>query len=357
MSEDAINDVSEVEEAAQGTEEVDESQSKTSEPDERTRRLAEISRQKDEAEGIVYDEAEQDGSDGEAEEQADEPAEDLAAKQDSDPLAELGYYRNDNGDLVTKLKVNGVEREVLAEQVKAYMQKDLAGDWKLQQAAERERQLQQMAEALQRERAEAQRQSTQNQPPEMGAEEAEQQARAVLEKIWDGDDKEATKALAALLRRDNTTVDVDAIRQEAERAALSSVERREQERLAREWDAAVDRANDALWKDHPEIYEDENLSMLVNERTKYMVRAANRGDPEFANMTPEQMLRQAAASVQGWLDGRTGKPVTSERENRKEGLKPMPRGLDATKSPRRKEEVDNSPAAIIQRMRAARAVV
>ena len=71
--------------------------------------------------------------------------------------------------------------------------------------------------------------------------------------------------------------------------------------------------------------------------------------------------------TKGQLNTKIGEPLahhspTSEgkqesgRAQRKAGLKPMPRGLAKQPTRQQKQEVDNSPAAVIARMRQARAV-
>lgn len=337
MSEEAIRDdvdVSEAEEAATET--------TGRELTERELRLAEIARQNDELNGITYDDPEP-----ESEPQAVAP----------DPLEELGYYRNQAGELVTKMKINGEEREVKADQVKAYLQKDIAGDYKLQQAAERERRLQE-AETLLKRREQEMRTSLSRQLPKMGAEEAKKHAKAVLERIWDGDEEKAIDALIEFQQRTQATVDPEQIRMEAERSALSAIEQRETQRKQAEWQSSVDEGNRFLSENHPEIYQDQRLFDLVNGETARMVQRQMAGDPEFAKLTPKEIISRAADEVQGWMTGRKEQPPEAgTREGRKSNLKPMPRGLSTVQPAKKSTELDMSPKAVIERMRSSRAVM
>ena len=90
-----------------------------------------------------------------------------------------------------------------------------------------------------------------------------------------------------------------------------------------------------------------------------MVLAQQAGDPEYANLSPKDIIERAASDVQAWMDGRNEKPkgtAKKDRQQRKDGLKPMPRGLSKQPSQKREQEVDTSPAAVIARMRESRAV-
>lgn len=320
---------------------------------ERDQRLAEIAREAEAAAGIKgseYEEAVVDEDD--AEQVSDQGA---AAP---DPLKDLGYYQKDDGKLYTKMKINGVEHEVAADQIKAYIQKDLAGDHKLQQAAERERRLQEQEQLLRQREAQIQ-QSLSQRPSAMDADEAKKQAKAVLEQLWGGDTEAATEALVGMMQRGNATVDPNQILLAAEQRALTAIEQREIQKQQQSWHQSVDEGNRFLMEQHPEIYQDQRLFDLVNGETARMVEAQQAGDPELATLTPKDIIARAAQEVQGWMTGRTQPPQKQDgnREQRKAGLKPIPRGMNATRQPKPEQTVDTSPSAVISRMRASRAVV
>lgn len=351
-------------------------------PSERERRLADIAREYEKAHGIERGEAEEEESDpvpdpdqedeetehavhtddapgDEADEDSD--AETISAEQadaPDDPLQELGYYRNARGELVTKMKINGEEREVKADHVKAYLQKDIAGDYKLQQAAERERRLQEKEQLLSERETQIQQSLSQQPPKPLGADEAREQAKAVLERVWDGDSEAAAEALVEFLQRNGNaaTVDPNQILSAAEQRALTAIEQREQAREQAVWQQSVDEGNRFLYEQHPEIYNDQRLFDLVNGETARMVQAQQAGDPTFTNLTPKDIIARAAEQVQGWMDERSSPKRNGNRRERKAGLKPMPKGMSRTPSRQKPQEPDTSPAAVIQRMRAARAV-
>lgn len=376
---DAIrDDVSAEEQATAGeTHDTDagENNEKSRPQTEREIRMAEVARQyeeqngirRDESEGEEHEQGEQEADEqtgqGERDEEAEEDSDDQREAAHDDPLKELGYYRKPDGKLYTKMKINGEEREVQADQVKAYIQKDLAGDYKLQQAAEQERRLQQMEQLVNKRQSEIQ-QSLSQQPSaqKVDADEARKQAKAVLEKIWDGDEDAAADALAGYLQQGTKPgVDPEQLLAQSEQRALSAIERREQEKAHQQWQSSVDEGNRALMTNHPDIYEDQRLFDLVNGETARMVERQQSGDPEFASMTPQEMIASAASTVQEWMGERGVKPAaekrdTGSRQERKRNLKPIPKGISATRKPKGEQKVDTSPAAVIEQMRANRAV-
>jgi len=320
---------------------------------ERENALAEISRQYRESQGYPDEEPE-----GEPKDEPKEPEEapDEAAAQDGN-LKEMGYYRKPDGKLYTTLKVQGEEREVPADQVKAYLQKDLAGDRKLQQASDRERQMRDREQHLRT--LEQQLQQKSSHPPEQGDEEIRQQAKSVLSKVWDGDDDAAAEALADFIRQNSAQVNTDEILSEAERRATYAVEQREAQKATLEWDKSTREGINWLRDNHPKVLEDENLREFVDARTARMVDAHRQGDPEFADMTPRQIIEKAAGEAQDWLEkqGQAEDTPVDAREQRKRNLKPMPRGMSKQPTQQAKPEPDLSPAAQIERMRKQRAVI
>ena len=317
------------------------------EPTERELRIAEIARQVNEMNGIKVD----DPADADTA-IASEPESPATAKP-VDRLQELGYYQNASGELVTRMKINGEEREVPASQVKAYIQKDLAGDRKLQQAYEREQALILHEQTL-RAREAAMQQSF---APKQASEDIQAAAKAVFDGVYDGDTEASAKALVEFLQRNQATVNPDQILAEAERRAVRVLEQRESERRQAEWQKSVDEGNRFLVDAHPEIYRDNTLFDMVNTKTARMVELMQRGDPEYVSLSPKEIISRAATEVTAWLDGREVKAPVADgsREARKAALKPIPRGMSNPPSKPKAPEVDMSPEAVIARMRAGRA--
>lgn len=339
MKDDAIvnNDVS-ADDAADETQ----NQQPKHEPSDRDRAISEIAKQ-----------AEQHGNpvtDDEQEEDQSPVTEKAEADKQSDPLAELGYYKNAAGDLVTKIKVNGEEREIKADQLKAYLQKEMAGDLKLQQASEQARRNAEKEQWIvdQEKRL---KETMNKQPSQEDAEKTRLRVKEALNKMWDGDIEAATESLTELLQRGNATVDTSQIESLAERAAESSIEKREQKRASEAWERSVNEGNDALRADHPEIYADPRLFDMVNAETERMLK-----DTANSNLTPKDIIAKAADSVSEWLGGRApSKEKPDSRQERKANLKPVVSGMNKVHRPAPKPQIDTSPMASIERMRAGRA--
>lgn len=335
---------------------------------ERELRMRELARDYREHHGYATAEDAASRSTEEDDDDGDEPLEDIktppqkAAVDDDtddgaapDPLKELGYYRKDDGKLYTRMKVNGVEKEVAADQVAAYLQKDIAGDQKLQQAADRERQLQQREREIQAMEAKIRQQSSQ--PPEKGAEEIRQQAKSVLSSLWDGDDDAAADALMSFIRQNSSQVDTNELLQQAEQRTMTVLQRRDAEQQQREWDKSTKEGIEWLRENHVDMLEDEGKRDYVDHLTARMVDAKRNGDPTLASLTPRDIIERAAKEANKlWQAATPPEPESNAREERKKNLKPLPRGLAKQQNRKPPKEVDTSPAAVIERMRAARAV-
>jgi|GEM_PF-2343012 len=366
INEQELDDVSADQQQAAGDDQPTEQPER--ELTERERAMAEIAQQYRETNG--YGETEDDDPDAAAaaddggqeqdpdRQDAGEDGEPGTAAAQDDSLKELGYYRKSDGKLYTTMKVNGQEREVPADQIKAHLQKDLAGDVKLQQAADRERQLREREQQLSSLEQQLRQQSSH--PPAKGDEEIRQQAKTVLSKVWDGDDDAAAEALADFIQQNSSRVDTDQILSEAERRANHAVEQRESQRQQREWETSTREGINWLRETHPDILEDTDMRDFVDARTARMVEARQNGDPEFADMTPRDIIQKAASEANDWLQKQTQKQAGdtpgNAREQRKRNLKPMPRGMSKQPSQRAPEAPDTSPASAIEQMRKARAV-
>lgn len=285
----------------------------------------------------------------------EEVSEELQAAPD--PLDELGYYRKPDGKLYTKMKIRGEEREVRADQVKAYLQKDISAEEGLQQVAEERRRLQEERERFAQER-EARLKQSLSQPSMMDADEAKAKADALIKKIYEGDES-AAEDLAALMNSKSATLNPDDIAAIVESKVLSAQEKREAEKRQIEWNNSVSEGIRALEESRPEIFGDQELFSIVDSKTAQMVELQQQGDPDYINLTPAQIIEKAATDVQAWLDGRTTpkkEPATSQRQARKDGLKPIPNsnGRQFQKAP--KPELDTSTEAILSRMKKSRAV-
>lgn len=288
------------------------------------------------------------------------PEEKVADVARPDPLASLGYYQNAQGEYVTKLKVNGQEREVSAEQLKAYMQKDIAADQKLQHAADWEKRLKEQEEQM-RIRSQAM-QSSLSQPPkeELGADELKR-AKAVLEKVYDGDQETAAKELAELInssRRQQPTLSEDQIKAVVDSQLTQAEQARAKRNAEKAWQDSVAAGINDFNTNFKELASDEVYFNEVDRRTKVMLDKQKANDPEFINKTPQEMIRIAAEETKRWADEKTGKNSASQsRQDSKSKLSSMPAASNLRYQKPQKPQVDHSPSAVIENMRRQRSII
>lgn len=282
----------------------------------------------------------------------------VAAAAQDDPLKDLGYYRNSAGQLVTKLKVNGLEREVSAEQLRAYVQKDIAADIRLQQAADRDRRLQAREAEIERRAKQLEQSLTQERKT---PEEKMQAAKAVLSKLYDGDEDEAAKSLVELLesgRQQNVpTFDESKITSLVSRQVQNELTVKERQRRAEEWSKSTEQGIKALRENemYKPIATDPNLWNLVDAKTEEYLNKMQGNDPEFTNKMPAELIEMAAKDVMDWYSAKAnvGKP-SAQRQERKQTISRTPQARATAHQQPKEPEIDMSPAAVIARMRAGR---
>jgi hypothetical protein len=311
------------------------------EPSDRDKAIAEIARQAEAFTGIERDEDDDD------EDKAVQAAK--AETSNDDPLTKLGYYKNAAGELVTKIKVNGEEREISADQLKVYLQKEMAGDQKLQQAHQREQELARKEQWV-RDQEKRLRDTMTRQPSPEDAANTRLKVKEALDKMWDGDTDAATEALAELLQRGNSTVDPGQIESLIERSTETALQKRERDKETQRWQQSVEDGNNALRTEHPEIYKDPRLFDLVNSETVRLMES-----PENKHLMPHEIIAKAAQTVDEWVTGRKSGSSSNSRETRKANLKPVVSGMNKVHRPAPRDQVDTSPSAVIARMRNSRA--
>jgi len=277
----------------------------------------------------------------------------------ADPLADLGFYRNAADTLVTKIKVNGEEREITAEQYKNYIQKELAGDLKLQQASERERGLTQREQQLAQAEQKLRQNMTQTvKPSEQDAAKTRQRIKAALENVYDGDLDGATESLmTVVMERGNATLTSAQLQPLIEQTVADTAKRQETTRQQTEWTRSVDEGNRNLAVNHPEIYKDPTLFDLVNGETVRLLQRRNSGDPEIMKLNASEIIAKAADEVTQWLGQKRGtvKSYQDSRQTRKGTLRPVVTGKDRGAQIPATPQKDMSPNAVINRMAASRA--
>ena len=270
------------------------------------------------------------------------------------PAAQNGWYTNEQGQRVKRLMVNGQPRELTEEQYDRYIQKDMAGDEKLQRAAQIERQLADRARALQ-ERERQLSQSAQT-PPDQGAsdEQVEQLLTEYHELLLDGDTDAARVKMREIMkagRSNPTPVDPAAIARQ-----VATQVKTEQAREAH--DKSVKDAWAAFKQDYSALLSDDGAMAYADAQIKKL-RAENPGMPHkdlfltAGKLTAERLglsgERKPSADTKAAADA-----ARAERLERKGKITPLPGAVGKRNTGKPKVDVDHSPAAKIARMRQAR---
>lgn len=275
-------------------------------------------------------------------------------------LEGLPLYQMPDGEVKVKMRVHGQDVYEPIERLNRSAQKATAGDIALQEAAKARQDLEQWEKTLAQKEAEL---SASRQPSPDAVDETAlaEEAKALVEELTLGDSDEAAVKLASFVQKNvaraaqgGSTVDPAAIVEQA-KASL----RADSEAQSRQQD--INTGFRRVADKYPDLVTDDRAFKLLDDEAERL-EAVYRGDPEW---TPSRIMEEAADTIAEYL-GRTPKtdppPVptadtagkTSQREARKEGLRPIPRAGAAVSQSTREEPVDNTPKSVVDRMREQR---
>ena len=228
--------------------------------------------------------------------------------------------REQDGEWYATAKVNGEEVQVPYSDVMAQYQKNSAADKRLQEAAERQRELEAYEEQLNQYRAQLEAQTHQ---PSSDAEpspstDATTDAlySAYHDALFAGEEAKASQLLKQIRAADqpqNPEIDINGI------IERTKTEMREEERKAHA-DAYEERRVDAVKKFHeefPEIASDPSLLAVADAKSAEIYR----DDP---TRDPWEIMRDSAEHARSWLfqhvEDLGGKADKSKREERKQAM-------------------------------------
>ena len=280
--------------------------------------LSDIARRRREERGQESSDLPPDEINAEAEEISDEGDNQAPQQEPSAPESTDDIYERD-GKRYMKLKVDGEEQEMDLDKIRATAQKNLAADKRLAQAAERERQLQQVeqnlrqqAVALQQHMAQARSsQGDNSKPPTSGAsDDVAQLAAKAKEAIFSGDEDSLQEALVGLASAGRqqptqsavTPEDIDRRARQAAQQAMAESTRMQ----------TLSTAASRFKDEYSDIANDPQLWRMADEYTAEIAEA----NPE---LEPYQVMKQAGEQVRAWRDGIVGQTSTglSDRTQRK----------------------------------------
>ena len=251
----------------------------------------------------------------------------LPAELQNDPLAD--FIEMHNNVPMFKTVVDGQPTLIPLDRARTELQKRVAGDIRMQQAAETTRQLEERERQVQAsEAALAQRtQQLAQTPPPSADPDADLvgEAKEIVSTLFTGNEDEAATKLATLLARGRVPaqapIDTQQIVQETARVVRSEMTQEQMDR-----DAKVGYDNFA--RDFPDIMADGNLYRMADQMTDDIAK-------EHPEWLPSQIMQESGTRVRAWANQLKGASETDtppntpgngmdQRQERKQQLKPIP---------------------------------
>jgi hypothetical protein len=263
-----------------------------------------------------------------------------------DPLGD--YVVRVEGKPMFKTLVDGKEVLVPLDRARAQLQKHLAADIRLQQAAERQRQLDAREQSIRNVEATL---KTRVAHPSAKAPVIDDSAMAVelvRSLVSEPEDKAAAKMakVFASIRQAQAPVDTKALATEAAQMAMTTI-------AARDNDKALASGLDQFTKDYPDIAGDSDLFTLADRKTEAIAK-------ENPSWTPGQVMLEAGKQTREWLQS-LGAPVKTvpggqpnNRQQRKQNLVPMPQARTARPATTEEAPREQTPAEQMAEIRKSR---
>jgi hypothetical protein len=265
----------------------------------------------------------------------------------ADPLADFVVQRN--GKPMFRAVVDGRAVEMPLEEARANIQKNIAADWRLQEAANRRRELDAREAALQK------REQARNQVTPVDTLDLDAEAADLVKVLVSAPEDVAAKRMAVTLkkiRQASAPVDTNAIVSQAADVAVRTIAVRDDVQ-----------AKAVGFRKFQQDYAD-----VANDPVLYSI-ADSRSDVIFAehpDWTPEQIMLEAGKQTREWLEQKTGKKLvvpnagrtqadaSRNRQETKQQLRPMPVSRTAIPAAEVDDGSDGSPQDALAEIRKSR---
>jgi hypothetical protein len=264
----------------------------------------------------------------------------------TDPLGE--YVVRVEGKPMFKTLVDGKEVLVPLDRARAQLQKHLAADIRLQQAAEQKRQLDAREQSIRNVEATLKTRVAHPSATAPVVDDGAMAVELVRSLVSEPEDKAAAKLASAFksIRQAQAPVDVKALAAEAATIATTTIAARDNQR-------ALSNGLDEFTKAYPDIASDSDLFALADRKTNAIAE-------EHQDWTPGQVMLEAGKQTREWLQS-LGAPVKgaapaqpSNRQQRKQNLVPMPQPRTARPAPTEGETREQTPAEAMAEIRKSR---
>lgn len=287
-------------------------------------------------------------------EAAPKPAQRVSTKGE-DPLSD--FVVRVNGKPMFKTLVDGQEKLIPLEAARAQLQKHVSADIRLQSAATRNKELDNRAAVIA-----AREKELAGRPAAAAAAAAaaavddaaldRESVELVRSLVSEPEDKAAArlaKTLKTIRQASVPQVDVKAIVKQAGDEAEARI-------VARDTAKAFDEGYSSFQKDYPDIVGDPDLFATADRKTDAIAE-------EHPEWSPEQVMSEAGKQTREWMKANgmkvpappaNGGQHPSNRQQRKEGLRPMPTTRTARPAVASEQSDRQSPADAVAEMRKAR---
>ncbi len=243
-------------------------------------------------------------------------------EDDDEPDSPLFY---ENGQWMTRVKVDGETKTIPFDRLQAAAQKMEAGDKRLEEANRLQREIEERERRLREQEA----QRPPEQPPTQGAdgqagtdtgqsEDVKDLARQYHDALLKGEDDEVTNDLLARIatanRQQQPEVDVNEITRKVEERVAERQRQIDEERQQAERQAAVNTAFESFKSEFEDVANDPQLMQIADQFTITV-------SSEHPTYTPLQVMREAGKRTRQWLKEKSGTNDQDTRRQRKRNQK------------------------------------
>jgi hypothetical protein len=272
---------------------------------------------------------------------------------EADPLADY-IVRGERGPMFRAM-VDGQEITMPLEEARAVIQKNRAADKRLQEAAQRRKEL----DAREAQLTKRERTALSAAPANPAADDAdlEQEAAGLVRSLLSEPEAVAAQKMTGVLKKIRQAkapaIDPNAIVTQAANVAVQTI-------AARDDVIAKASAFKKFQADYSDIANDPDLFALADRKSDSIYE-------EHPNWTPEQIMLEAGRQTREWLEGKAGKQTASptparpanyqqgqQRQQAKQKLVPVPVSRTVRPVLESTTDDDDSPAAVLREARKAR---
>ena len=259
-----------------------------------------------------------------------------------------------DGKWFTTVKVNGTETNVPFEGLKVSHQKDAASQQRFEEAAVKEKWLNQKESQLRSyvQKLQAQPQAT---PPKTQDEEPKtdtnftEVAKEYHQALYEDDAEKAAELLQTLTsgRSQGATPNVEEAVNKALQEAFSRQQMEQARTQQRDYQTSVKDAVSWFETEYPEIAGNAELRAIADNRTVTIMK-------EKPSLAPGYVIQAAAEYAREWANLNLSNGKSNERTARKKRIVSEPRPARRSAKIGDDEEVEKTPSQVIEEMRAER---